>query len=108
MIIDEISMIQRETFRHLDLALKAVMRNLPPFGGVSLLVVGDFVQLPPVNQKGVFMKPSKGSYSSFSGWLLENFELDELVEIVFQSSDLNVALLIGFEKVSKQIITWFK
>ena len=108
MIIDEISMIQRETFRHLDLALKAVMRNLPPFGGVSLLVVGDFVQLPPVNQKGVFMKPSKRSYTSFSGWLLENFELDELVEIVFQSSDLNVAQLIGFEKVSKQIITWFK
>ena len=108
LIIDEISMIGRETFGHLDLVLKAIMQNSSPFGGVSLLVVGDFLQLPPVNQKGVFMKPSKGSYSSFSGWLLENFELDELVEIVFQSSDLNVAQLIGFEKVSKQIITWFK
>ena len=106
-IIDEISMIQRKTFGHLDLALKAIMRNLPPFGGVSLLFVGDFVQLPSVNQKDVFMKPSKGSYSSFSGWLLENFQLDELVEIVCQSSDLNFAELVGFE-VSKQMITWFK
>ena len=106
-IIDEISMIQRKTFGHLDLALKAIMRNLLPFGGVSLLFVGDFVQLPSVNQKDVFMKPSKGSHSSFSGWLLENFQLDELVEIVCQSSDLNFAELVGFE-VGKQMITWFK
>ena len=66
---NEILMIGRETFGHLDLALKAIMQSSPPFGGVSLLIVGDFLQLPPVNQKGVFMKPSKGSYRSFSGWL---------------------------------------
>ena len=60
LIIDEISIIGRQTFRHLDLALKAIMQNSSPFSGVSLLVVGDFLQLPFVNQKGVFMKPSKG------------------------------------------------
>ena len=32
----------------------------------SLFVVGDFLQLPPVNQKGVFRKPSKGSYIGHS------------------------------------------
>ena len=55
-------MIGRETFGHLDVALKAIMQNSSPFGGVSLLVVGDLLQFPPVNQKGMFMKPSKGSY----------------------------------------------
>ena len=50
LIIDEISVIGRETFGHLDLVLKAIMQNLSPFGGVSLLVVGDFLQLPPGNQ----------------------------------------------------------
>ena len=35
-------MIRRETSGHLDLALKAIMQNSSPFGGVSLLVVGDF------------------------------------------------------------------
>ena len=35
-------MIGQETFGYLDLALKAIMQNLSPFGGVSLLVEGDF------------------------------------------------------------------
>ena len=45
LIIDEISMIATENFAHLDLALKAIMQNLYRFGGVSLLVVGDFLKL---------------------------------------------------------------
>ena len=73
LIIDEISMIVIETSGHLDLVLRAIMQNSSPFGGVSLLVVGDFLQLSPVNQKGVFMKPSEGSYRSFNGWLWEKF-----------------------------------
>ena len=62
-------MIGRETFEDLDLALKNIKQNLLQFGGVSLLLVGDFLQLLPVNQKSVFMELSKGSYKSFNGWL---------------------------------------
>ena len=102
LIIYEISMIGRETFGHLDLALKAIIENLSSFGAVSLLVVGDLLQLPLVNQKGVFMKPSKGSYRSFNGWLWGKFQLHKLVEIVRQGSDPDFAQLIGFEKISKQ------
>ena len=42
-IIDEISVMRRETFGHLYLELKTIIQNLSPFGGVSLLVVGDFL-----------------------------------------------------------------
>ena len=66
-------MVWRETLGHLDLALKAIMQNSSPFGGISLLVVGNFLQLPPVNQKGVFLKPSKASYRLFNGWLWGKF-----------------------------------
>ena len=45
------------------------MQNSSKFGGGSLLVKEDILQLPPVNQKGVFMKPSKGLYSSLNGLL---------------------------------------
>ena len=58
LIIDEIPMIRRKTFGLLHLALKFVMENLSPFGGVSLLVVGDFLQHQPANEKDVFMRPS--------------------------------------------------
>ena len=95
LIIDEISMMQRETLGHLDVALKAIMQNLSPFSGVSLLVVRDFLQLPPDNQKGVFMKPSKESYRSFSGWLSEKLQLHEVVEIVWQSCDPDFAQLLN-------------
>ena len=48
-------MTGRESFGRLYLTLK-IMQNLSPFCRVSFLVVGDFLQLPPVNQKGVFIK----------------------------------------------------
>ena len=57
-------MIEIETFGHLDLALKAaIMQNSVPFGRVLfLLVLVDFLQLLPVNQK-------QELFRSFSGWL---------------------------------------
>ena len=38
LIVDEISMVGRETFGYLDLALQALTQNSLPFGGISLLV----------------------------------------------------------------------
>ena len=75
--------------------LKAIMQNSSPFCGVTLLVIGDFLQLPLVNQKDMFMKPSKRSYRSFNEWLWEKFQLHELVEIVQQSSDPDFAQLLN-------------
>ena len=43
----------RETFGYLDLALRATIQNLSPFGEVFLLVVGYFLQLPPKSKKCV-------------------------------------------------------
>ena len=97
------SMIVRETFGHLDLALKGIMQNSSPFCGVSLLVV-DFLQLPPVNQKGVFMKPSKGSYRSLMDGCRKNSNCMSWLRL-FSRAVIQILLnyLIGFEKVSKQI-----
>ena len=82
LIIDEISMIGRETFEDLDLALKNIRQNVLQFGGVSLLLVGDVLQLPPVNQKSVY--ETKQGIIQVIQWkkLWEKFQLPELVEIV--------------------------
>ena len=51
------------------------------------------------------MKPSKGSYRSFNGWLWEKFQLHKLFEIIRQGSDPDSAqVLIGYKKANKQIV----
>jgi hypothetical protein len=49
LIIDEISMLASEHMCEIDKMLQHVHRNDRPFGGVQVIGVGDFYQLPPVN-----------------------------------------------------------
>lgn len=52
LIIDEISMINASFFDKLDAIARAVRNNDEPFGGIQLVITGDFFQLPPVQSKG--------------------------------------------------------
>lgn len=53
LIIDEISMLPGRVFDYLDFHMRQIRESDRPFGGVQMIVVGDFCQLPPVakNQK---------------------------------------------------------
>lgn len=52
LIIDEISMLDGHTLTMVDAVCKKV-RALPlPFGGLQVVLVGDFFQLPPVGRDG--------------------------------------------------------
>ncbi len=57
--IDEVSMIRSDLFDKLDQVLQRVRDSNLPFGGVQLLLFGDFLQLPPVvkPQEGLFDMP---------------------------------------------------
>jgi ATP-dependent DNA helicase PIF1 len=50
LIIDEISMMTAELLDKLNEIGKKVRSNKKPFGGIQVLLVGDFYQLPPVNK----------------------------------------------------------
>jgi ATP-dependent DNA helicase PIF1 len=54
LIIDEISMMGRSLFDKLDKIAQSIRGNKKPFGGIQLVLTGDFLQLPPVNDKWVF------------------------------------------------------
>lgn len=47
--IDEISMLDCYTFDYLNTILKLVRNNMLPFGGIQMILVGDFYQLPLVH-----------------------------------------------------------
>ena len=48
LIIDEISMVPPGILDSINNILKAFKKNTKPFGGVQIIVAGDFFQLPPV------------------------------------------------------------
>ncbi len=48
LIIDEISMLSSATFDMVDAALRTLRGSFEPFGGMQVIVVGDFFQLPPI------------------------------------------------------------
>lgn len=54
LIIDEISMLGAELLDKLDYIGKRVRRNTKPFGGIQIVMGGDFLQLPPVKEKWAF------------------------------------------------------
>ncbi|AND75280.1 helicase [Acinetobacter phage vB_AbaM_ME3] len=53
LIIDEISMLHKDQLSSVDFILRSLRRDPRPFGGVQIIVVGDFNQLPPVGPEDI-------------------------------------------------------
>ena len=54
LILDEHSMVGQKTFGCISLRLQQIKQSALPFGGVSMLIVGDEAQLPPVQDRHKF------------------------------------------------------
>ena len=54
LIIDEISMMSKELFKKLDYIAKKIRRSTDLFGGIKLILSGDFLQLSPIGGDWVF------------------------------------------------------
>ena len=52
LIVDEISMVDADLFDKLEAVARALRNNSRPFGGIQLVITGDFFQLPPVPESG--------------------------------------------------------
>ncbi len=89
LIIDEISMLSANTFAMADAVCREVRRTTLPFGGLQVVMVGDFFQLPPVSRRG---DETRFAYAS-SAWRELNPLICYLTEQYRQDDDEFLSVL---------------
>lgn len=93
LVIDEISMLKGVKFDVIDEVCKFVKRNDRPFGGIQVIVSGDFFQLPPIEQA-----KEKDYCFKAQSWINANFKICYLKKIYRQSDDTFIDLLNNIRK----------
>lgn len=93
LIIDEISMLQGQVLNYLDYHFKRIRGSDEPFGGIQMIVVGDFLQLPPVSTTGIY------DWAFLSrAWQEANFQAIYLTQIHRQSDPVFIEVLNNFRE----------
>ena len=111
--IDEISMMSWYILEYIDAVLKGVRESSQPFGGIQIIVVGDFLQLPPVNKRNEDCKYFSSKFCKqcfenendrkncekrsfcFNSELFKTFEIVNLEEIKRQEKDKFFSVLLN-------------
>ncbi len=79
LIIDEISMIDKDLFEKISLILSIIKSNDVYFGNIQIILVGDFCQLAPVKGKYCFLADI---------WNKMNIKIVLLEKLIRQDEDL--------------------
>jgi len=87
--VDEVSMLDADLFCRLDEAFRIVRRKSSPFGGIQLILFGDFLQLPPV--------PGRRSEARFAfqspAWRASKIVVHQLTTVIRQRDAVFVEAL---------------
>ncbi|MCG2690002.1 AAA family ATPase [Candidatus Parcubacteria bacterium] len=92
LVIDEISMLESKTLDLVDLVCREVRQSKEPFGGLQIVVVGDFFQLPPISKGGgepaqfAFKADSWGKAKFTVCYLTEQYRQDDSVFLTMLSA----------------------
>lgn len=98
LIVDEVSMLRADVLDAMNTHLQIARKSSRPFGGVQMLLVGDFYQLPPVvrgDEGGLLEDAGYASPYAFSAHVLRDAPLTavELTEVHRQTDRDFIALL---------------
>jgi hypothetical protein len=100
LIIDEVSMISPELFSAMDLILRGFKGTDAPFGGVQVVISGDFFQLPPVSKtpkekRFAWQSPAWKALELQTCYLQEKFRQDDdrLIQVLddIRSGEISVS-----------------
>ncbi|RFU24339.1 hypothetical protein B7463_g12002, partial [Scytalidium lignicola] len=109
LIVDEISMVDGDLFDKLEGIARAMKNNGRPFGGIQLVITGDFFQLPPVPD---FDRKSQGVKFAFdaSTWATSVHHTIGLTEVFRQKDPVFANMLneMRLGKISDETIRAFR
>ena len=88
LIIDEISMISANFFEKLDFLAQKIRKSLKPFGGIQIILSGDFLQLPPVRA---------------TDFCFESFSWDVTIQKIFYFNEIIRQKSTDFQNVLNKI-----
>ncbi|MEK7135789.1 MAG: helix-turn-helix domain-containing protein [Patescibacteria group bacterium] len=81
LIIEEISMLSATTFKMADAICREVRRVDKPFGGLTVILVGDFFQLPPISRgrdvEFAYASPTWRDLNLITCYLTEQYRQDD-------------------------------
>jgi KaiC/GvpD/RAD55 family RecA-like ATPase len=81
LIIEEISMLSASTFEMADKICREVRRVDRPFGGLTVILVGDFFQLPPVSRNKetefAYESPTWRELNPITCYITEQYRQDD-------------------------------
>lgn len=101
LIIDEISMLHAKQLNLVNQVLKHMRNNDEPFGGIQVVVAGDFFQLPPVGSRG---ESNREKFAFMSdAWLEAQFKICYLTEQHRQETDDGQDNSISLDNILNQI-----
>jgi len=101
LIIDEVSMLPPATLDMVDAVCREINQSSEPFGGIQIVLVGDFFQLPPIvktevgdNTQTALIEelPARFAYDS-PAWKRANLNVCYLTEQYRQDDNNYLALL---------------
>jgi len=98
LIIDEISMVSPEIFSSIDMIIKAFKRSDKPYGGIQVILSGDFFQLPPISRgfkdkRFAWQSPSWKNLDLQTCYLQKKFRQDDnkLISILDEIRSGNIS-----------------
>lgn len=93
-IIDEVSMLPGAAIAAAENIARAVRRNEEPWGGLRIISVGDFAQLPPIARDG----GAKDWAFTHEAWQASDFQ-PALLSTVMRTNDTEFLRILNFIRV---------
>ena len=90
LIIDEVSMLHHFRLDMVDKIIRHFRRNTKPFGGIQVVLVGDFFQLPPISRMG---EPEAHFVFKSDAWRDAGFTVCYLTTQFRQTDDAYLSVL---------------